>query len=187
MTQLSTNFWLNEFTRSAKAEEHNIEIVPAELDVDNLRGLCLASLQPFRSGGLGLPGVGQLRVTSGLRNTELNKLIRGSRTSQHLLASLRKDAPSAAADVSPANTDHAVGWVRLLALLGAGAMIVDQAIWYPEERRYHISYVREGKNRSELLVAYKDKSGKQKHRYIPWVDWARARQLDATTGLPLSR
>ena len=139
MGDLSASFSLSEFLQSQKAAENNIEINPSEQDVVNLQALCVAALQPLRSGAGGLEGVGRLRVTSGLRNTELNRLVGGSKTSQHTLCALRGGAHSAAADVSPVNTDAGVGWQRLLALLHAGAMEVDQAIYYPQESRYHIS------------------------------------------------
>lgn len=78
--QLSTNFYLDEFTRSQTAARHGIDMSVSLGGVVyiNLRRLCHRVLQPLRR------ALGPVHVTSGYRPAKLNRLIGGSATSQHL-------------------------------------------------------------------------------------------------------
>lgn len=78
--QLTPNFQLSEFTRSATAELLNIRNVPTPEAVDNLRALCTAVLQPLRDHAK-LPIV----VSSGYRCPKLNRAVGGVARSQHLV------------------------------------------------------------------------------------------------------
>ena len=77
--QLSKNFFLDEFTRSETAARAGIEIHVAQgSDIyKNLERLCNEILQPLRD------ALGPVHITSGYRPANVNKLIGGSRNSQH--------------------------------------------------------------------------------------------------------
>lgn len=77
--QLSDHFFLHEFTRSDYAARVGREIVPTEMEIANLRRLCLTVLEPIR---VRLNRV--MFVTSGLRPEWLNTAIGGSAHSDHL-------------------------------------------------------------------------------------------------------
>lgn len=78
--QLSKNFWLSEFIRSAVAENNNIhQQFEVELNVlTNLVYLTNSLLQPLRN------FVGPINITSGYRCAEVNAIIGGAKSSQHL-------------------------------------------------------------------------------------------------------
>lgn len=76
--QLSENFFLDEFTRSATAARHGI-VIKADRDVqDNLRWLCEFVLQPLRD------ALGPVSISSGYRPKRVNQLVGGSASSSHL-------------------------------------------------------------------------------------------------------
>lgn len=76
---LSPSFTLDEFLVSQTAARHDISMAPSQYVIDNLTRLCETILQPLRD-DLGVPIV----ITSGWRPEELNRLIGGSETSQHI-------------------------------------------------------------------------------------------------------
>jgi len=100
--QLSKNFYLDEFTRSQTAVRHGIEINVDEDSIEfaNLRRLVNYILQPVRD------ELGAVHISSGLRPTKLNSLIRGSKNSDHITGS--------AADFTVANySPYEVAiWIR---------------------------------------------------------------------------
>ena len=77
---LSKNFWLSEFIRSASADNNNIhQQFEIELNVlTNLVYLTNSLLQPLRD------FVGPINITSGYRCPEVNAIVGGSSSSQHL-------------------------------------------------------------------------------------------------------
>ncbi len=77
--KLSKNFYLSEFTLSQTAARHNIDMTVSDEVEKNLRLLCDKILQPIRD------SLGPVYVSSGFRPKELNTLIGGSKTSQHVL------------------------------------------------------------------------------------------------------
>lgn len=77
--RLSHNFTLDEFTFSNTAIRKGIDNTPDEKIIANLQALCVHVLQPLRD-KLGK----EVRVNSGYRCKELNKIIGGSRNSQHI-------------------------------------------------------------------------------------------------------
>lgn len=77
--QLSDHFWLHEFTRSDYAARIGREISPSEMEVENLRRLCITVLEPIR---VRLDRV--MFITSGLRPEWLNTAIGGSSHSDHV-------------------------------------------------------------------------------------------------------
>lgn len=78
--QISKNFRLSEFVRSSTAENNNIhQQYTVELNVlANLIYLTDFILQPLRD------CVGPINVTSGYRCTEVNTIVGGTKSSQHL-------------------------------------------------------------------------------------------------------
>ena len=77
---LSKNFRLPEFTRSATASRHGIDIEVDDPAVyENLKRLCEDVLQPLRD-HFGQP----ITVLSGYRPPAVNSLVGGSRTSAHM-------------------------------------------------------------------------------------------------------
>lgn len=79
MKQLTSHFWLHEFTSSQTAARMGREIVPTESEEMNITRLCALLLEPMRA-ALRLPFV----ITSGLRPAWLNEAIGGSKTSSHM-------------------------------------------------------------------------------------------------------
>lgn len=78
MIQLSKNFNLSELTKSSIAEANNISNNPTDDVILNLTVLVNKVLQPIRD-HYNKP----LIITSGYRSIELNKLVKGSNTSDH--------------------------------------------------------------------------------------------------------
>lgn len=77
---LSPHFELREFTDSLTARKYGIVNVPSSEAVENLRALCVHTLEPLRM-ALGLPII----ITSGFRTKALNdKLAHSSERSQHM-------------------------------------------------------------------------------------------------------
>jgi len=78
--QFTPHFELKEFTESATARRHGIANEPSFEAVENLKALCVFTLEPLRE-ELGLP----LIITSGYRTKALNSLLVGhSNKSQHM-------------------------------------------------------------------------------------------------------
>jgi len=76
--QLSKNFSLKELTKSEYATRQNIDNTPSKRVIDNLTLLCSTILQPIRD------VVGPVVVNSGYRSPQLNVLVGGSSTSDHV-------------------------------------------------------------------------------------------------------
>ena len=129
--QISKNFSFEEFSASATAKKHGIVNTITDWEVrDNIIALVENVLQPLRD-AWGKP----IRINSGYRCKELNKLVGGVETSQH-----RKGQ---AADCG---CDDPLELTRLLVELG---LDFDQAIIYPTF--VHISYKADGGNRNRVL------------------------------------
>jgi len=129
--KLTDNFTLEEFTRSNNALRLNIDNTPSEVQINNLRLLCVNLLQPLRD-IYGEPFL----INSGFRSQELNKIVGGVPTSQH--------TKGQAADVRVKEPR------KLLAALLKSGMDFDQAILYPTF--LHLSY-NSGHNRRQVLYA----------------------------------
>lgn len=77
-TQLTTNFWLSEFTISDKAERFGIANQPNTSEIENLRRLA-GVLEVVRSTLNGAPII----ISSGFRCPKLNTLVGSDSTSAH--------------------------------------------------------------------------------------------------------
>ena len=75
---LTTNFTLQELTKSETALRKNMPNVPTEDDIANMKLLAEKVLQPLRDHY----GVG-IKVNSGYRSPDVNAAVGGSRTSDH--------------------------------------------------------------------------------------------------------
>lgn len=73
------NFTIEELTYSKTAIDHNIDNTPGEKELKQLNKLIKTLLQPIRD-AYG----SSIYVNSGYRCEELNKLLKGSKTSQHV-------------------------------------------------------------------------------------------------------
>tara|TARA_R100000657_G_C4624820_1_gene74177 strand:+ start:97 stop:558 length:462 start_codon:yes stop_codon:yes gene_type:complete len=150
--KLSDNFSLHEFTRSQTAIRHNIENVPNDKQIFNLRNLCVNVLQPVRDYFMK-----PMIISSGFRCVELNIKIGGSITSQHVQGQ--------AADIEVLD----VGNLELSDWINKNVKY-DQLILEfhkPEEDPHsgwvHVSYNTD-ENRHEYKEAYKNKEGKTRYR-----------------------
>lgn len=75
---LTEHFSLWEMVRSGTAIRFGIRNVPTERDIESMRALCRAVLEPLRR------RFGRIIVTSGFRCKDLNERVGGSSHSQHL-------------------------------------------------------------------------------------------------------
>ena len=144
---LSSNFRIQEFTESATARKYGIDNTPPKEAVENLKALCVYTLEPLRD-ALQLPVV----ITSGFRTKALNsKLAHSSECSQHIQGQ--------AADfyVAPGQS----GLSRRELLIKAFRLIIlderidfDQLILYPSF--IHVSYVSRERNRRNILLGMRN-------------------------------
>ena len=136
--KLSKNFNLSEFTRSQTASNHGIKNEPSEIEIENLRRLCVNILQPLRD------QVGKaIKINSGYRSEELNKKVGGSKTSSHK----KGEASDIECDQDRENVN--------LFLYIIENLDFDQLIIYKsttgQPRFVHVSY-REGSNRNQAMI-----------------------------------
>ena len=146
---LSKNFSLHEFTKSVSAIRGGIENSPTSEHIRNIQLLVKYVLQPLRE-ALRSP----IRITSGYRSEALNKLIKGSKRSQH--------CKGQAVDIQfkvDGVMDNKVIWDKVIEL----GLPFDQMINEFDFSWIHISYNHEH-NRKGLLEAYKE-NGRTKYKY----------------------
>ena len=155
---LSKNFALNEFTKSVSAIRNDIDNSPNAEHIRNIQLLVKFVLQPLRE-ALRSP----IRITSGYRSENLNKLIKGSykivkgkyvATSQHC----RGQAADIQFRVDGIMKNKEI-WDKVIEL----GLPFDQMINEFDYSWIHISYNHEH-NRKSLLEAYKE-NGRTKYKY----------------------
>ena len=110
--QITANFNLNEFVKSATATKHGIKLEPDLVQCNNIVELCYQLLQPIRD-IYGKPMI----VSSGFRTSELNDLVGGSKTSDHMTGK--------AVDISVNDPQN------LYELVKRSGLSYDQLILYP--------------------------------------------------------
>jgi hypothetical protein len=143
--QLSRFFTLAELTRSDTAQREGIPNQPAQAQIEQLRAMCSAVLDPLRE-AVGRP----LRVTSGYRGPALNARIGGSATSQH--------SQGQAADVQAPGLDVLELFKTVIRL----GLPFDQVIYEAQSasvKWVHVSH-RPGANRGEIRVAEFNAAGR---------------------------
>ena len=145
---LTPHFELREFTKSATAMKQGIANVPPPEAVENLRRLCIGTLEPLRE-KLQQPVV----ITSGFRCQQLNEIIvHASRKSQHMSG----QAADFYVAQGPVQGSRVQGSRELL--IQAFRLIItepeidfDQLIIYPTF--IHVSYVSQERNRHQITKA----------------------------------
>ena len=147
--RLSKNFVLSEMTRSNTARRKGISNEPEKEHLANLQTLVTELIQPMRD------AIGPIRVTSGYRSPKLNRAIGGSSRSQHckgqaLDLQFWKDGEM--------NNKIMYDWI-----LDSG-LEFDQMINEFDFAWIHISFS-SGKNRKQVLEAYKNDQGKTAYRH----------------------
>lgn len=142
---LSPHFELREFVVSQKARDHGLDNTPPVEAIENLRALCIHTLEPLRN-ALGLPIV----VTSGYRTKALNRLlVYHSNKSQHM----NGEAADFYVDQGPVSGSHRELLIKAFRqIITDDSIAFDQCIIYPSF--IHVSYVRNGKNRSKLIRGF---------------------------------
>ena len=141
MTQLTKHFSLSELASSPTAQKHGINNTPNGAIIDNLIIVC-EGLEVIRKEA-GLPIV----ITSGYRSPELNKLVGGSKNSQH--------CEGQAVDFSIPGISIEDTFQLIKRLVKEGKLNVDQCI-QEFDRWVHCSFVYKG-NKNEFLRAVKSK------------------------------
>ena len=147
--QFTPHFELREFVASQTARDHGLDNTPPTEAVENLRALCVHTLEPLRE-TLGLPII----ITSGYRTKELNRLlVQHSNKSQHMNGEA---------------ADFYVGWNgpkenapsrRELLIKAFRQIITDDSIVFDQCIIYssfiHVSHVRSShNNRSKLTRGF---------------------------------
>ena len=137
MMKLSDHFTLEELTYSATADRLGIDNNPSEQERKNLKALCLKVLEPLRD-RFRQP----IRISSGYRCKELNKVVSGVSTSQHLKGE--------AADINIGLAGNRKLFELAEKMIKAGQLNVGQLI---NEKNYswvHIS-LPDGKHNNQIL------------------------------------
>jgi zinc D-Ala-D-Ala carboxypeptidase len=130
--RLSNNFTLYEFLHSETAIMHGLmdkQCQISETSIENLKKLCVNVLQPLRD-YLKVP----IAINSGYRSKELNAIIKGSITSEHM--------EGKAADIKTSKMIEAWKFIPRLNFR--------QAIKYGNYRFIHVSY-NEIDNKRQIL------------------------------------
>jgi zinc D-Ala-D-Ala carboxypeptidase len=150
---LSKNLSLVEATKSATAIKHGIANEPTQEHLQNLKLVAEHVFQPIRE-HFNKP----LALSSGYRSVALNELIGGSTRSQHS----KGEAIDIDGDVYGGISNGDIFYFI------KENLEFDQLIWEfgtnENPAWVHVSY-NKGKNRREVLMAYKDK-GQTKYKHI---------------------
>lgn len=133
-TRLSEHFTLEELTYSRTAVENGIANDPSPQENASLQYLADNLLEPLRQ-FYKKP----IAVLSGFRNKEVNRLVGGVATSQHV----KGEAADCYTPEGPA---------KLLDLLMKSGLEFDQAILYRRRRFLHLSLKESGKNRMQVII-----------------------------------
>lgn len=166
--QFTPHFELKEFTESATARRHGIANEPPFEAVENLKALCVFTLEPLRE-ELGSP----LIITSGYRSKAVNDLItHHSSTSQHMKGQAADfyvaqgpvsgskfqvsgnplELETGASPMKLETSSRRELLIRAFRLIITSEIIdYDQLILYPTF--IHVSYVSRAKNRHKLTKA----------------------------------
>ena len=142
--KLSKNLSLAEVVRSETAKRLNIDNNPTKEHLDNLKTIAEKVFQPIRD-HFNCP----VHVSSGYRSEDLNKAIRGAKTSLHMQGcALDLDM-----DFTKISNKEVFDYIK-------DNLDFDTLIWeFSNEddtpKWVHVSYI-EGKNRKQVIEAYRD-------------------------------
>ena len=136
ITQISKNFFLNEFTDSITAKNRKIDNTPSHEEVVNITLLVQNTLQPIRD------KFGKsIFVNSGFRSPRLNAAVGGANSSQHLTGQ--------AADITAGNPDENR---KLFNMIKASDIPFDQLIDEYNCQWVHVSYSKDRNRRQVLYI-----------------------------------
>ena len=133
---MNLNFKISELTHSDIAVKNNINNMPDINSLDNLLELIVHILQPLRE------KYGPIRITSGYRNQQVNRLVNGKPNSNH--------TKGCAADIQNPNLESMYKYV-------INHLDYDECLFETNAkgaRWLHVSYVK-GKNRKIHNPNYK--------------------------------
>lgn len=135
---LSEHFTLEEMIVSQTAIRRGIDNTPTSEIQTNLINLCADVLEPLRA------EVGAIKIDSGYRSIATNAAVGGAATSQH--------CKGQAADTIALDMTLKDYYSKVKELVRTGKLNVDQVI-FEFNSWVHISYVKDGTNRKEFLIA----------------------------------
>ena len=149
--RLSKNFTLPEIIHSNTAKRLGINNAPNKEHLKNMQVLVRDLIQPMRD------VLGPIRISSGYRNPELNRAIGGSSKSQH--------CKGEALDLQYWSkgkmcNKEIYDWVV------KSGIEFDQMINEFDYSWIHISLKSNGKNRKQILEAYKDSDGDTAYKIV---------------------
>jgi len=149
--RLSKNFTLPEIIHSNTAKRLGINNAPNKEHLKNMQVLVRDLIQPMRD------VLGPIRISSGYRNPELNRAIGGSSKSQH--------CKGEALDLQYWSkgkmcNKEIYDWVI------KSRIEFDQMINEFDFSWIHISLKSNGKNRKQILEAYKDSDGDTAYKLV---------------------
>ena len=152
--KLSEHLELSEVIRSESAKRNGISNMPTAEHIENFKILATKVFEPIRE-HFGVP----IRISSGYRSKELNRLIKGSSYSQH--------CKGQAIDIDMDGTSNGVTNTDVFNYIKDN-LPFDQMIWeFGNEDNpdwVHVSYVSEG--RKQILKAVKIKG---QTKYLPYA------------------
>ena len=151
--KLSEHLDLSEVIRSESAKRNGISNMPTEAHIANIKLLAEKVFEPIR-----LNFRCPINISSAYRSVELNRVVKGSATSQHCTGE--------AIDIDMDGTPHAVTNKMVFNYIKE-YLEFDQLIYEfgTDENPdwVHVSYESSGKQRKQVLKAYKE-AGKTKYK-----------------------
>ena len=149
--KLSKNFTLSEIIKSNTAKRLGINNAPNKEHLKNMQVLVRDLIQPMRD------VLGPIRISSGYRNPELNRAIGGSSKSQHCKGEALDLQYWSKGKMS---NKEIYDWVV------KSGIEFDQMINEFDYSWIHISLKSNGKNRKQILEAYKDSDGDTAYKIV---------------------
>lgn len=149
--KLSKNFTLSEIIHSNTAKRLGINNAPNKEHLKNMQVLVRDLIQPIRD------ALGPIRISSGYRNPELNRAIGGSTKSQHCKGEALDLQYWSKGKMS---NKEIYDWVV------KSGIEFDQMINEFDYSWIHISLKSNGKNRKQILEAYKDSDGDTAYKIV---------------------
>jgi len=138
--KISEHLELSEVIRSESAKRNGISNMPTLDHIENFKILATKVFEPIRE-HFGVP----IRISSGYRSAELNKCIGGSATSQHSTG----EAIDIDQDGTTITNKQVFDYIK-------DNLAFDQLINEFNYAWVHVSYKANGKQRGEILEAYKE-------------------------------
>jgi len=139
--QISEHLLLSELTRSESAKRRGLSNMPTPEHIENLKVLAANIFEPIRA-HFGVP----IHISSGYRSEELNRAIKGSKTSQHC----KGEAVDLDMDGTTVSNYEIFDFI-------SDNLKFDQLIWEfgtnDNPSWVHVSFVANGKQRGQKLKA----------------------------------